>query len=111
MKQLDAIRGMKNGQGSEADMAAFSFGIDNANDNLNTFESNEGNADFGDVLKGFDANGAFGKRITAALQQAKSKLTAENIIARIRTQTCAGAAPSSPVRSVRCSRIWRSIPR
>ena len=84
VSQLWALRGKA---GGEVNRAAFSF---NNSVLFNSFESDESNPTEGDVLAAFDPAGPLAQKITAALSAAGSTLTADNIIRRLRVQTCAG---------------------
>ena len=85
------VLGKLRGAGNEESVDTFSFEM--ALDNLNSFESDARTDVKGDVVSAFVADGELGKlrsKLDKALRDANSKLTADHIIHRLRTQTCAG---------------------
>jgi len=93
---LANLRGIGSQESAEAenDIFTFAFGLTTAGlDHLNSFDSQEGKPDLGDVVEAFkhcNAPCPLEKRINGALKDAGSKLDAKTIVHRIRTQTCAG---------------------
>jgi hypothetical protein len=85
--QLQKLAGGSSGVG---DVNAIAF---NVNQNrFNALESDEGHDTLGDVLKAFTTNGPgqLGTKIQQAITAQASPLTVDNVVRRIRTQTCAG---------------------
>jgi hypothetical protein len=76
---------------NERNVDTFGFALTTAClDHLNSFEGDQRTEEVGDVVKLFNRNGPVGQKVDAALNTASSQLTIDNIIHRIRTQTCAG---------------------
>jgi hypothetical protein len=97
---LDNLRGLgvQKGLAGERNIDSFAFGLTAPGlDYLNSFESNERTGDLGDVVEAFNncrlntrCSDVIGDNVNGALAEAKSSLNTNNIIHRIRTQTCAG---------------------
>jgi hypothetical protein len=92
---LNNLRGVKECSGDERSVDTFSFAPTTPDDDrllnkLNSFEGDQEVAEFGDIHQVFNKGGAVGKKLEAALKAANSMLSPDNIIRRIRTQTCAG---------------------
>jgi hypothetical protein len=99
VEQLPNLRGLNSLTGTvdEHSITLFTFDMADVpagtNVHLDTLESNEFVSTFGDVLHVFQQGGAANplrKKIQEGLTKAGSTLTPDNIVARIRTQTCAG---------------------
>jgi hypothetical protein len=97
---LANLRGVASSTAGETNIDTFAFGLTEPGvDHLNSFESqaelpNEGNvvAAFDDcrLLEKCHKTDAIEKKITEELDKVGSSLSTDNIIHRIRTQTCAG---------------------
>ena len=93
---LNNLRGVKECAGDERSVDTFSFAPTTLDDErllnkLNSFEGDQETEAFGDIVTAFDkGGGAVGQKLDAALKEANSMLSPNNIIRRLRTQTCAG---------------------
>jgi hypothetical protein len=96
---LDNIRGIQTDLAGETSVFTFAFALTTVGlDHLNSFESNAELESRGDVVEAVktcrERSGnepcPLEKRINTELKEAGSPLDANNIIHRIRTQTCAG---------------------
>jgi hypothetical protein len=76
---------------NEQNVDTFGFALTTAClDHLNSFEGDQRTDEAGNVVKLFNRNGPVGQKVNDALNTASSQLTIDNIIHRIRTNTCAG---------------------
>src|SRR5262249_54688282 len=92
---LNNLRGVKECAGDERSVDTFSFAPTTPDDErlLNSLSSYEGDQEteaFGDIVTTFDKGGSVGQKLDAKLKEANSMLSPNNIIRRLRTQTCAG---------------------
>jgi hypothetical protein len=97
---LDFLRGVNipKGDENENSIFTFAFGLTTPGiDHLNSFESDAEFPPAGDAFTAFDdcrknssCSHAIEKSLTDKLGEVKSQLTTDNIIHRIRAQTCAG---------------------
>jgi len=106
---LAKLRGVTSSTAGETNIDTFAFALEEPGvDHLNSFESQARLPDWGDVVQNFDdcqrnttlcpETDVIKKKLTEKLDEVKSSLgpevksslSAENIIHRIRTQTCAG---------------------
>ena len=90
---LNNLRGVKECVGDERSVDTFSFAPTTLDDDrllnkLNSFEGDQ--RELGDIATAFNKDGAVGEKLEAELKAANSMLSTDNIIRRIRTQTCAG---------------------
>lgn len=92
---LDNLRGVKECVGDERSADTFSFAPTTRDDvdlldKFNSFESDQEVRANGDIVELFKQDGAVAQKLDAALKAANSMLSTNNIIRRLRTQTCAG---------------------
>ena len=92
---LNNLRGVKECVGDERSVDAFSFAPTTRDDvdllnKLNSFEADQDVSVNGDIGEGFNKSGAVGQELDDELKKANSMLSTNNIIRRLRTQTCAG---------------------
>jgi hypothetical protein len=90
---LNNLRGVKECVGDERSVDTFSFAPQTPDDDrllnkLNSFEGDQREPELGDIHQVFNKGGAVGAKLEAALEEANSILSTDNIIRRIRTQHC-----------------------
>jgi hypothetical protein len=90
---LNSIRGVGSDPAAERNAFTFAFATPAALDHLNSFDSMAQSETIGDVTVAFESCSStcpLRQRLDAALNAAGSKLVADVVVRRIRTQTCAG---------------------
>ena len=93
---LNNLRGVRECAGDERSVDTFSFAPTTPDDErllnkLNSFEGDQETEAFGDIVTAFDkGGGAVGQKLDAKLKETNSMLSPNNIVRRLRTQTCAG---------------------
>jgi hypothetical protein len=92
---LNNLRGIRDCLADERSVDNFAFVptknyTKNYLDHFNSFESDDRESVTGNILELFHGSEVVGKKMDAALETENSMLTTDNIVRRIRTQTCAG---------------------